>query len=169
MEKWGQYGSPRLLGAVSMNLVWNRDIDMNIYAHAPDLKNGFAVMGEIAAIPGVNSIGFHNFINTPDQGYYWCVDYTGADGKQWKIDNWYVADNHPDAMVGENLSARINEIITDAQRSSIIKLKYLSRKEKGIRGIDIYRAVIEGGIEDISSLMEWIDEHRNNGMMYWMP
>jgi hypothetical protein len=169
MEKWANYGSPHLLGAVSMNLVWNRDIDMNIYTPSPEIKHGFGVMGEIAAMPGVKSVEFHNFMDTPDQGYYWKISYLDEDGDLWKIDNWHVAENHPDAMVGENLSSRINEIITEDQRTAIIRLKHLTEDLSGIRGIDIYRAVMEGEIEDRTALLQWLEENRNEGMMLWMP
>jgi len=169
MERWSRFGVPYLLGASSMNLVWNRDIDMNIYAPAPEIKQGFEVMGEVASIDGVMSIEFYNFINTPDQGYYWKIVYMDDDGEKWKIDNWFVADDHPDSMVGENLSARINSIITDNQRADIIKLKSLTEGQTGIRGVDIYRAVMEGNISDYDCFMKWMEEHKSEGMLFWTP
>ena len=169
VEQWSRYGKPYLLGAVTMGVVWNRDIDMNIYCKEPRYEFGKDVMEQISKLPAVTRVEFHDFMDTPDQGLYWKITCKDEEDNTWKIDNWLVADDHPDAGLGEGFSKRMNEILTPENRLCIISLKKELENKEDIRGMDIYRAVIEGKVKTKKEFEKWHSENKNDIIVKWTP
>ena len=142
LGRWSRYGRPFLLGAVKFGLVVNRDIDLNIYSDHPRIDQGFKLMSEIAVLPGVLKIRYSNKLETPDQGLYWQIQYQDKRGDVWKIDNWFVSEGQY-AGWGEAFAERMQESLTTEKRQIILQIKEFMQGNPEVRGIDIYKAVLE--------------------------
>ena len=169
LERWSRFGKPFVLGSVKMGLVVARDIDLNIYSDSPRIEEGFHVMSQIALLPGVYKIRFTNALNTPDQGLYWQIIFRDQSAEEWKIDNWFLSTDHPDAGLGEALAEGMLEILTEDTRRIILEIKEALLGKAGIRGIDIYRAVIEGGVRAAPEFLEHKKNRNNSDMVDWRP
>ena len=168
MNRWSGVGAPVVVGAVRYGLVAARDIDMEVYAENPLIKDGFSVMSGVAEVPGVREVTFMNGLDGPDMGLYWRVIVRDADGDDWKIDIWHVGNDHPDAHWCERFAAAMEGSLTDASRHAILTIKEALIGE-GIRGIDVYRAVMEGGVTGVDEFRTWFDTHPPDGMCHWLP
>jgi hypothetical protein len=92
LPRWDRYGEPRVVGSVALGVVVRPDIDVAIVTDAPRVQDGFAVVGECAAIPGVLRGRFRADLAPGDpefpSGLYWKLDYQADDGVVWTIDMW---------------------------------------------------------------------------------
>ncbi len=167
---WRKFGEPVLVGAVAQGLVQTLDIDMEVYSGNPEIWQGFEVMGQAASRPGVTGAQFVNALDTPDRGLYWALSFRDALGENWKIDCWHVGHDHPDAHQAERFAKAVARVLTDESRRTILKLKSELRATGGARGIDICRAVIQGGIRDADGYRQWASANPPDpGMVYWRP
>lgn len=168
LSRWRRVGEPVVVGAVSYGLVVARDIDMEIYAEEPTIEQGFEVMKQVAQLPNVWQVMFMNELSGPDQGLYFKIVYRDDDGELWKIDQWLVAHNHPDAHWCEKFAKAISGALTDESRQAILEIKE-ALHEEGVRGIDVYRGVIEGKTATPEEFKEWQKNNPPDGMCHWMP
>ena len=168
-ERWSPYGSPVIVGAVRMGLVVALDIDVEIYSDDPRIEHGFQIMSELAVLPGVWKIRFSNELTGPDQGLYWQIRYRDQVGDVWKIDNWLIARDHPHAHWAEEFADAMQKALTDQTRCAILEIKEALLGEAGARGIDIYRAVLEGGVRRPAEFIQWMAEHKISGITPWRP
>jgi hypothetical protein len=169
LQRWSRYGSPVIVGAIRYGLVVAPDIDVEIYCDEPRIEHGFDVMSEVARVPGVWKVRFANELEGPDQGLYWQVRYRNPEGDVWKVDSWLLRHDHPHAHWAEKFADAMQKALTDETRRAILEIKEALLGEAGIRGIDIYRAVLEGGVRDVSGFRHWIEEHKPCGIMLWLP
>lgn len=169
INRWSRIGKPFLLGSVKMGLVWKRDIDMNVYCEKPEEALGNGVMSEIASLTGVEKIEFHNFLDTPDMGLYWKIFCRDDENELWTLDNWLLSFDHPDAGLGEDLAERIIEVLTPEIRRRIIMIKSQLKMGDGIRGVDIYRGVIQGKVENAEEFLEWFSRTDKDFIVQWKP
>ena len=181
-ERWSRYGSPVIVGSVRLGLVVALDIDMHIYTDAPRIEHGFSVMSKLAVLPGVWKIYFSNELDAractnerarEHQGLYWQIRYRDQIGDVWKVDNWLMAWDHPHAHWAEEFADAMQKALTDQTRRTILEIKeaLLSAdvEPRARAGIDIYRAVLEGGVRRPSEFTQWIAEHQKQGATHWRP
>ncbi|MEN6625194.1 MAG: hypothetical protein ABFD69_03085 [Candidatus Sumerlaeia bacterium] len=166
--RWRRVGEPVVVGAVNYGLVVARDIDMEIYADEPTIEQGFSVMAEVARLPRVWQVMFVNELAGPDQGLYFKIVYRDDTGEEWKIDQWLVGHDHPDAHWCEKFARAIGAVLTDDSRRAILEIKEALHDE-GVRGIDVYRGVIEGGVTTPLEFKAWQKSNPPDGMCHWMP
>ena len=169
LNRWSRYGKPYLLGSVKMGLVWKRDIDMNIYCKDPKEESGNIVMAEIASLPGVEKIEFHNFLDTPDMGLYWKIFFRDDEDEIWTLDNWLVSFDHPDAGLGEDLAEKLLKVLTPEYRRRILIIKSQVKIGDGIRGVDVYQGVIQGKVENVEEFLEWFSGINKDFIVQWKP
>ncbi len=169
IEKWSLYGKPVIVGAVKTGLVVALDIDMEIYSDDPRIESGFKVMSELAVLPGVWKIRFSNELESPDQGLYWQIRYRDEIGDVWKVDSWLVAYDHPHAHWGEKFADTMQKVLTNQTRRAILEIKETLLGKPEVRGIDIYRAVLEDGVRSPDEFIQWMAEHKPSGIILWLP
>jgi hypothetical protein len=170
LSLWQAAGSPVVVGAVRYGLVSSLDIDMEIYTDSPTIRAGFEVMAKVAEQPGVRQILFMNELAGPDQGLYWQIQYQDKLGDQWKMDNWLVSHQHPDAHWCERFGEAIRKVLTDESRRTILEIKESAKADKlTLRGIDIYRAMLEGKVTTLAECQNWLNDHPAEGMCHWLP
>ena len=171
-ELWEKVGRTFLVGSARFGLMRAPNIDFEIYVEKPDAKDGFAVMREIAALPNVTGIEYRNFLDTPDPGLYWRVDYRDGDGVLWDFDNWLVPYSHPHAGMADAFASAMERALTPDARRVILDLKTaLAGPAPGDkpRGIDVYRAVLEGGVRSPEEFRRWAERNPPPPLETWRP
>lgn len=170
LEKWGRFGRPVLVGAVSFDLAVAPDLDMEIYC--PDLKieHGFQVLGQCALNPRVTSAQFLNALATPDKALYWQLHYRTEEGVDWKVDMWS-APNDYDLPRGEDFVQPMKDALTEETRHAILALKEARAGNRipQLISIDLYRAVLEGGVRDPAQLHQWLESNPTGVLTGWKP
>ncbi len=168
-RRWSRFGSPELVGAVGYGLAVRPDIDMDIYSDTPCIEHGFAVMSEVARLPGIWKVRFSNELSGPDQGLYWGLRYRAEDGEVWKVDQWYLSQDHPQAHWGEKFAAAMDQVLTKDTRRVILEIKEATQGDPDVHGMDVYRAVLEGGVHNLEMFRDWFPEHQTRGISLWLP
>jgi hypothetical protein len=60
-------------------------------------------------------------------------------------------------------------MVVDRGNDKFGRIKNSIPIEKKVKGIQIYKAVIEHGIQDIDSFWAWKEQHPDEGIVTWMP
>ncbi|MGX1774088.1 hypothetical protein ACWIGW_18395 [Nocardia brasiliensis] len=169
-ERWQDFGTPVLVGAVAYELAIAPDIDIEIYCDSPQIEHGFAVLQDCARIDGVRNARFGNHLDDPDEGLYWRLGYRGSDGTDWKIDMWALRRDHPGPCAAQ-LVAPLRAALTPRTRRTILELKSLVQTGAIAeqRSIDIYRAVLDGGISSGADLSAWVRDNPRDPLTFWRP
>lgn len=168
-ERWGRFGTPVLVGAQSYGLAMAPDIDIEIYCDTTRIEDGFTV-GECALEPGVRSARFGNHLADKDEGLYWRLGYRAEDGTDWKLDMWALRRDHPGPLSAD-LVEPLRAALTPETRRAILELKALIRAGSIPHrpSIDLYRAVIDGGVRSSTELAGWLETHPRDGLTFWTP
>lgn len=169
LTRWSRFGRPVLVGAIRYGLMVTRDIDLEIYTDDPRIEHGFEAMSEVACLPGVRQVNFSNELEGPDQGLYWQIRFRDETGDVWNVDNWFVGNDHPHAHWGDKFADAMQKALTDETRRAILEIKEATLGEAGIRGIDVYRAVLEGGVRTVSEFRGWLKDNKSAGIILWLP
>lgn len=169
LAAWSRFGRPVLVGAVAHGLALDPDIDLEVYCPRLDPRDGFVVLGQAAAHPGVVETRFLNFLDGPDKALYWQIRYRDADDAVWKIDMWSAADDYA-LPRGERLVEPLRRALTPETRQAILRLKaWRAASETTCLSIDLYRAVLEGGVREPAELLAWMAGHDTGGLTAWTP
>lgn len=166
---WGLVGKTVLVGSASFGLMATPNLDFEVYVEEPDIRIGFDTVREFASISGVKQIQFLNCMGTSDPGLYWRIDYQDQQGIMWDIDNWLVPFSHPHAGMAENFAKAMQQVLTDETRQIILEIKSQSLPQNKIRGIDVYKAVLSGGVRDREQFVKWIASNPSVEMETWQP
>lgn len=167
--RWNLVGKTILVGSASFGLMTSPNLDFEIYVEKPDVRIGFDTICEFAAISGVKQIQFLNFMGTSDPGLYWRIDYQDNNGVMWDIDNWLVPFSHPHAGMAENFANAMKRALTEETKQIILEIKSQMSLKKKIRGIDVYKAVLNGGVRDKQQFEKWIASNPPIEMETWQP
>jgi hypothetical protein len=170
IEKWRVFGNPIIVGAVSYGLVVAPDIDMEIFCDEPKIQDGFAVLQACALHPRVRKARFSNKLDEPDEGLYWQLGYRHEDGQEWKIDMWSVRRSHPGPWSAV-LVEPMQQALTDETRRIILELKEQILLDATLyRGsINLYRAVLDDGVQTVQQYRTWLEHNSTTGLVAWMP
>ena len=158
VERWSRVGQVQQVGAVAYGLVVSRDLDYEVFTDGtPSIAAGFEALAQLAHHPRVTSTRFRNALHTPDQGLYWQVRCTGNDTHEWKVDLWTLAADHPGPLSAW-LVEPMRRAVNDEQRKAILLLKEARAPGavRAIASIDIYRAVIDGGVRTPDELGRYL-------------
>ncbi len=153
---WAEVGRPVLVGSIRFGLISKPNIDYEIYTSVPRIAEGFSAIRRIAEAPGVTQIQYANFLESPDPGLYWRIDYLDDEGRTWDIDCWLVPDDHPHAGVAEDLAKAMTRVLTDEARERILEIKDAVYGTLNTRGIEIYKAVLRDHVDSPEAFREWL-------------
>jgi hypothetical protein len=168
-EAWARFGRPVLVGAVAHGLAWDPDIDLEVYCPKLSPDHGFAVLARAVREPGVLAAVFQNHLPGPDGAYYWRLDFRDTDGTDWKIDMWSAPDDYP-LPRGETLVGPLARALSPDAKLAILRLKaWRSATGIGLLSIDLYRAVLDGGVRDPEGLSAWLAGNETGLLTDWRP
>jgi hypothetical protein len=169
-ERWGRFGRPVLVGAVSFDLAVAADIDMEVYCPELRIEHGFQVLGECALHPRVTAAQFLNALSSPDKALYWQLHYLDAEGTDWKIDMWSAPTDY-DLPRGEDFVQPMKDSLTSETREAILTLKEARAVGHlpAIWSIDLYRAVLGGGVRTLDEMQQWLQRNQVGVLTDWKP
>lgn len=167
---WRRFGRPVLVGAVAHDLAFDPDIDLEVYCPTLRPEHGFAVLGDAARHPGVRETRYHNFLDSPDKALYWQIRFEDAAAVTWKIDMWSAPDDYA-LPRGEELVAPLARALTPETRRAILELKAwrAATADVACLSVDLYRAVLEGGVREPAGLRAWLESHETGVLTAWKP
>lgn len=171
IEIWSSIGATiNLVGSLKMGLLINhRDIDFHIYTTPFELTDSFLAISKIAENKRIKTINYGNLLEAEDKCIEWHAFYEGKDGHSWQIDMIHILNDSSYAGHFEKVAERISAVLTPEIKDNILKIKNSIPIEKKVMGIQIYKAVIEHGIQDIDSFWQWREQNPDEGIITWMP
>jgi hypothetical protein len=167
LERLSKLGPVEITGSVAHGLVVAHDIDVDVTVAALDARACFAVIGELAADPRVVRVVYTN----ATERFGWlsfdivCV----FGGEKWTIE-LYV--NGPEASClgwTAELAGVFSRVLSPEQRDAILELKEALVDDPEYRSMDVYRAVMDGGVSGVDAFLAWRTEHGSEELARWLP
>lgn len=170
-EAWQSIGAEiNLIGSLKMGLLMtHRDIDFHIYTPQLDISESFAAMAKLAKNPRICRITYNNLLNEEDACLEWHAWYLDEQNSEWQIDMMHILKGSKYAGWFEKVAERINAVITEEERRTVLELKYQTPENVKIMGIEYYQAVIRDGIKSFAEFESWRRKHPVNAIIEWMP
>lgn len=174
LERWSRLGTVVVEGAVSYGLVVARDIDTEVFVPAPDVAACFGVAAEFAVHPRVRRLRFTNDLDGENEGLYFQLRYVDEGGEEWKTDTWVLRQDHPGPL-SSALTGPMLRALTPALRRAILEIKEhhvaleAAGAPKAVHSIDVYRAVLDGGVRSPADFERWPERERPAGLTGWRP
>ena len=171
LEIWTSIGAIiNLVGSLRSGLLMKRrDIDFHIYTDPFSLSESFSAVARLAENPRIKSVNYANLLDAEDQCIEWHALYEDSQGNSWHIDMIHILHDSPYAGYFEHVADRIIAALTPQTRRAILTIKDAIPLDAHVMGIEIYRAVLEGGIRDPESFQQWREEHPQHGIVKWCP
>lgn len=169
-EIWKRKGCRvNLIGSLRMGvLAAHRDIDLHVYSKKITEENSFAIVSQIAKLPGVTEIKCINGLHTDERCIAWQIFYK-YDEEIWQFDVIHIEEGTEYDGYFERMAERIMQVMTPEQKETILRLKFETPSDKDYHGVEYYEAVIADGIENMVDFEKWVGEHRKKPMYYWIP
>ena len=171
MEVWQSVGATvNVVGSLATGLMMNhRDIDCHIYTNPFSLLDSFAAMARLAENPSIRTISYVNLLDAEDNCLEWHALYESPGGQTWKIDMIHIVVGSPFDGYFEQVAKRVSQALTPDTRRAILAIKDAMPENKNVMGIEIYQAVIQGGVRDIAAFWQWKEKNPETGIITWMP
>lgn len=167
VERLSRLGTVEVTGSVAHGLVVAHDVDVDVTADALDPAACLAAVGELAADPRVVRVVY---TNATERFGWLSVDIVcDIRGERWTIE-LYV--NGPGASCPgwtSELAAVLSPVLTPEQRHAILELKEALADDPEYRSMDVYRAVVDGGVRGIDAFLDWRREHGSEELARWLP
>lgn len=154
------YGKPEIIGSLATGLMTWKDIDIEVIGGINEEKY-WEVVRKLFHTPQYKKLFVANFTNSVNpntpKGLYISIEGYGKTEERWKIDVWFLPPRKPD---GENYNEWIKNKITDENRLIILSIKNKvainPKYGKEIFSIDIYKAVIENGVQNLDDFKKYL-------------
>ena len=174
---WEELGATvNLVGSLRMGLTTpnRRDVDLHIYSDKVDVAESFRAVGALASRPGVRRVEFGNFLATEErcvQWRVWLVDPSEPEetALEWALDLIHIERNSKYDGYFEDVAERIAAALTPETKRAILTIKEAAPDDEKIAGIEIYRAVLEGGVRDWAAFLDWRRTRPLDGVLEWRP
>lgn len=168
---WESAGATvNLVGSVRTGLLLHRrDIDVHIYSDPFEIAASFAAVAKMAEHPRLTRVTYANLLEADDACLEWHAWFTDTQGESWQIDMIHLPPGSRYAGYFETVAERIERALTPETRLAILRLKDEVLPESGVIGIEIYRAVIEGGVRGATDFAAWRKAHPRAEIVAWMP
>ncbi len=171
IEIWSSIGATiNLVGSLKMGLlINNRDIDFHIYTNPFRLADSFSAISGLAENKRIKTVSYANLTEADDKCIEWHASYEDTEGDSWQIDMIHILSESPYAGHFEKVAERISQVMTQETQEAILRIKNTVPIENKVMGIQIYRAVIENGIRDVESFLQWKEQNPDEGIITWIP
>ncbi len=166
---WESIGATvNIVGSLKSGLMRNRDIDLHIYTDRLIISDSFSVMERLAENLSIQEIQYINSIDTEEECIEWHVQYDDVEKNRWKFDMIHIRRGSKYDGFVEKVTAAIIERLTPETKEAILRIKFDMPDDIKIPGIEIYQAVLSGGVRGYQDFMDWRKDHPFNSME-WMP
>lgn len=169
-EIWKEAGCRvNLIGSLRMGLLaLHKDIDLHVYSKNISEESSFAITACVAKLRGVTEIKCINGLHTDEHCMAWHIFYR-YEGEIWQFDIIHIEESSRYDGFFEKMADRIIEVMTQAQKETILRLKFETPAGKDYHGVEYYEAVISDGIDNLNDFEEWVINHRKKSSYYWIP
>lgn len=169
LDRWRPFGEPVLVGSVPLGLVVRPDIDLDVYADAPEVRHGFEVVAALAELPKVRSCFYVDQRDSGAGGLYWQVAYEVTSGETWTIDMCLFASDLPGPTAAP-LTRAVGAALTDDLRDTILRIKEeaLAVGQRA-HGPWLYQAVLQGVAGTYADYVSWLGDRDVYGRNGWLP
>ena len=145
------------------------DIDLHIYTEKLSVAESFAVMQGLTVNCPFREVQFRNLADTEEECFEWHAGYEDSKGNHWKFDMIHIRKGSRYDGVVEKVTDALIRKLTPEQRRIILQIKFDRPDTVQIPGIEIYHAVLAGGIKDYKELTEWRKTSPFINSLEWMP
>jgi len=168
---WSSIGATvNLVGSLKTGLlVHHRDVDFHIYTNPFSLADSFSAMARLAENSRIRTISYTNLLAAEDGCLEWHATYEAPSGHSWQLDMIHILQESPYAGYFEKVAERIAGALTEETREAILRIKLAIPESAQVMSIQVYRAVIEGGVRDVESFWRWREQHPSDGIVTWVP
>ncbi len=59
--------------------------------------------------------------------------------------------------------------VTPVTKETILRIKHTLGEESPVQGIQIYKAVLEHGVQDYHGFTKWLETQDSEGVVEWIP
>ncbi len=159
-----------LVGSLKSGLMMkSRDIDLHIYTDQLVLSDSFSVMEKLAENLSLKEIQYINLIDTEEECIEWHVGYDDNESSRWKFDMIHIRRGSKYDGFVEKVTDAIIKRLTPETKEAILRIKFDMPDDCKIPGIEIYRAVLSGGVREYGEFMDWRKDNPFTNSMEWMP
>lgn len=157
-----------LVGSLKIGvLAKHLDIDFHIYTKELNLGLSFDVIAQIAENLNAKSCQFINSAQTEESCFEWHLTCTDSDNQLWQIDIIQIKEGSKYDGHFEKIAETIKTQMTDAQKQTILKLKFETPENIKISGIEYYKAVLQDNVQTFEQLLDWKKVHKFSGIIEW--
>ena len=110
-----------------------------------------------------------DLLHTDEKCVEWHAWYEDRDGELWQIDMIHIEAGSAYDGYFERFARRLQRTLTPEMRQAVLRLKFETPDHEKISGVEIYRAVVQGGVRTRAELERWRAEHPLTGISEWMP
>ncbi|NDV79752.1 phosphoglycerate mutase family protein [Dysgonomonas sp. 511] len=171
-QTWEKIGGKcNLIGSVKMGLLMsNLDIDFHVYTDNFSIEQSFGVISQISKNPRIKEVTYKNLLDAQDMCLEWHLTYIDNTDRKWMIDIIHIKNESPYAGMMERISDRICMAINPVSRDDILRVKWEAWKQGDkVRGIDVYRAVIDNKVKNYEQFKEWKAGQEEEYISIWEP
>lgn len=171
INAWTSIGATvNLVGSLKSGLlIKNLDIDLHVYTDHLTIADSFLAMCRIAENPAVKKLDYLNQLDEKDECLKWTMWYEDKENTMWKFDIVHIRKGSAYDGYIEKVTDSIIRALTTETKQTILQIKLDCPTTENITGIEIYRAVLDGGVKTYKEFVNWRKENPVNGVLEWMP
>lgn len=160
-----------LVGSVKTGLLMSHlDIDFHVYSDEFSVEKSFNAIAKISQNPKIKEVLYKNLLEEDDMCLEWHLLYEEIPERIWTIDIMHIKNESLYAGAIERVTEKINSVLTEKMRQTILKIKWESEQHKEkFFGIDIYQAVIEENIDTFQDFQKWKQNRKDVRISLWEP
>lgn len=168
IEKWNAVGNCFIVGAVAYDLIVEPDIDLETFCEAPNPSDIMSELSLLTLNKNVVELKYRDYTGTDFNGHYFKLIYQ-AEEIEWNIDMWLFSNKRKGAL-SKDLVPFMKENLTEDTRKAILDIKEaLLQLNEEFSSIFIYQAVLEFGVRNIDSFLQWAKHHNTTVPFHWKP
>ncbi|MEG0795232.1 MAG: phosphoglycerate mutase family protein [Odoribacter sp.] len=171
ITEWERIGAiVHLVGSLKSGLLAkSKDIDLHIYTNQVDISESFSVMQKLAKRLSLKEVQYKNMIHTEEECIEWHTLYEDKEMNVWKFDMIHIRKDSKYDGVVENVTAAIIKRLTPEIRERILQIKFDVPDAVIIPSIEIYYAVLTGGIRNYKEFEQWRKSNPLVNSLDWLP
>lgn len=169
---WEDQGATvNLVGSLPSGLLMkHRDIDLHIYTDELVIADSFSAMARLAQHPGIREVTYKNLIRTEEECMEWHAWYEDEERNRWQLDLIHIRKGSLYDGVVEKVTEAVRQKLTPETKEAILRIKYELLEKVEFSGLQVYRAVLSGGVRSLLEFWKWHADHPFVGNeLDWMP
>lgn len=161
------FGDVHVVGSYVLGLMVWRDLDLHVVCERVDVPAFFDLGARLATRLSPGRMHFRNELvmrtDGQPEGLYWGLYLGDPRERGWKVDIWVSTRQAFEAT--RRFESELRTSLTDQRRMTILEIETAVWQHpdyrRGFSSIDIDRAVIDSGVEDVEGFLAYVAERRS--------